>query len=174
MASPRLYAGQVITADSWNAMIPRMITQENDQTVTNSTAFVNSEITFVPEPNAEYKYELYISYSAWTTGDFKWSWDAPGALIASFSQAYYSSAGIGFNTGSQVIFRRPGNTTDRHAGGASDASSDVFLSAYDVGTFATDSSNSPITMRFTQLTASANPTILRGGNQTRLLYQRIA
>lgn len=174
MASPRLFAGQVITADAWNAMIPKLVTQENDQLVTSSTAFVNSEISFVPEPNAEYKYELYISYSAYTTGDFKWLWDAPGALFASFSQAYITGAAVGFNTGADVIFRRPGNTTTRVAGGASDGSTDVFLSAYDVGTFLTDGTSSPITMQWAQNTSSANSSILRGGNQTRMIYQRIA
>ena len=174
MASPRLFAGQVITADAWNSMIPKVVTQENDQLVASSTAFVNSEISFVPEPNAVYTYQLLISYSAYTSGDFKWTWDAPGALFASFTQAYYTSAAVGHNTGSQVIFRRPGNTTSRVAGGASDASNDVFLSAYDVGTFQTDGTHSPVTMQWAQNNTLANSTILRGGNQTRMIYQRIA
>lgn len=174
MASPRLFAGQVITADAWNAIIPKVVTQENDQSVTNSTAFVNSEISFVPEPNALYTYTLLISYSAYTTGDFKWQWDAPGALFSSFTQAYYTSAAVGFNTGSQVIFRRPGNTTTRVAGGASDGSNDVFLSAYDLGTFSTDGTNSAVTMQWAQNSGVANSSILRGGNQTRMIYQRVS
>lgn len=174
MANPRLYAGQVITADAWNAMLPKVITQENDQLVTSSTVLVNSEISFTPEPNAVYIYDLLISYSAYTGGDFKWSWDAPGALFSSFTQAYYTSAAVGHNTGSQVIFRRPGNTTLRVAGGASDGSNDVFLSAYDRGTFQTDGTISPVTMQWAQNTILSSSTVLRGGNQTRMTYQRIA
>ncbi|MFU0241653.1 hypothetical protein ACKI1J_38685 [Streptomyces scabiei] len=176
MPSPILYAGEIITADAWNALTERLVTQENDRTVTSATTgttYVDSEITFTPEPNAVYRYMLLLSYSAYTTSDFKWQWSAAGASFSSFTQAYYASAGIGFNTGSQVIFRRPGNTTTRVAGGASDASNDVFLSAYDWGTFATDGTISPVTMQFAQNTSSADPTILRGGNQTRMLYRRI-
>ncbi|MGW0736975.1 hypothetical protein [Streptomyces sp. NPDC002851] len=77
-----------------------------------------------------------------------------------------------FNNPQQVIFRRPSNTTDRLAGGANGNA--TFWSAYDQGTFATDGTVTPVTMQFAQATAAVEDTILRGGNQTRLLYQRIA
>lgn len=175
MSIPQWYAGQVMTADALNARHDRLIIQQNDQVVTNSTTLVDTEISFTPEPNAVFAYELFISYSAIADGDLKWSWDAPGAPLASFTMGYAASASTaGSDTGSLIIFRRPGNTTARIAGGT-DASSPPgrFHSAYDRGTFATDGTNSSITLQFAQATANAGQTILRGGNQTRLLYRRI-
>ena len=175
MSIPQWYAGQVITADAANARNPRLIVQQNDQTVNNSTTLVNSEITFTPEPNAVFAYELFISYSAVDGGDFKWAWNAPGALLASFTAGYAATAGTASaDTGSLIIFRRPGNTTARIAGGTDTTSPPGrFHSAYDRGTFSTDGTNSSVTMQFAQNTAHASDTILRGGNQTRLLYWRI-
>lgn len=172
MPSPRMYAGQIITADRWNARIPLLVTQENDQTVTSSTTYIDSEITFTPETNAVYRYILLISYSAaGTGGDLKWNWDAPNALFASFTQAIGATATGTFNDPQQVIFRRPGNTTDRIAGGPS--SDPTFWSAYDQGTFETDGTLNTVTMQFAQNVSSANSIILRGGNQTRIIYERI-
>jgi hypothetical protein len=177
MPNPRLYAGQAITADGWNSLIATLLTQENDQTITNSSTPTASQITFTPEVNAVYEYSLLISYSATTTAGFFWEWDAPNALIASFSQAIDHPGSSGdANTGQLVNFRRAAHTTNRQAGG-SDATSPPtnFHSATDSGTFATDGIVNTITMMFAQATATAaHDTILRGGNQTRMIYRRIA
>lgn len=174
MPSPKMYAGQIITADRWNARIPLVVTQENDQIVTSSTTPIASEITFTPEINATYRYSLLISYSATTTSGIFWEWDAPNALIASFTQAYEHPGTSGVNSGQGVVMRRPAHTTNRYAGGT-DASSPPsnFHSAYDWGTFATDGTLNTITVQFAQATSSTDQTILRGGNQTRIVYERI-
>lgn len=175
MSFPQWFAGQALTADGLNGRNMRLVMQENDQTVNNSTAYVASEITFTPEPNATYWYTLLVSYSADGAGDFKWNWNALGATFASFTQARSVDATGTFNAPATVIFRRPGNTTDRIAGGATTGTpTDSFYSAYDQGTFVTDGTITPVTMQFAQATAAAVNCILRGGNQTRLLYQRIA
>ncbi|MBP5931819.1 hypothetical protein F3K39_28200 [Streptomyces sp. LBUM 1479] len=173
MPSPYVYAGQIATADQWNAGITRLVTQENDQTVTSATTgttLVNSEISVQLEPNAQYEYKLYISYSADAAADFKWAWSLSGMLICSFSQA--NAAGLSaasVNDGGDVIFRRAAATTARIAGGSGAAN---FNSAYDFGTLQTDGAPGLITLQFAQNTSSANQTILRGGNQTRFLYKR--
>lgn len=175
MSFPQFFAGQIILADDLNAHLTKMVTQENDQIVTSSTTVIDSEITFTPEPNAEYEYELFISYSATINGGFRWSWDAAGALFASFTHQISSPGNSGTtNTAQSVLMRRPANTTGRLAGG-SDASSPPanFHSAYDRGTFATDGTLTPVTMQFAQAVSHANQTILRGGNNTRMLYRRI-
>lgn len=173
MAFPQWFAGQPITADGLNGRSMRLITQENDQQPTTTGVLDKSEIFFTPEPNAVYAYWLYIAYSAATDGDFLWEWGeqaATGVLMASFTQAYAASAASGVNTGALIIMRRPGNSTNRVAGGTDIAN---FHSAYDAGTFATDSNPGEQAVWFTQ-NASSTKSILRGGNQTRLLYQRIA
>ncbi len=176
MPSPIKYAGEIITADDWNSLTTRLVVQNNDQTITSSTTPTASEITFTPEPNAVYEYWLYISYSATVNSGFFWEWDAPNALIASFSQAIEHPANSGTaNTGQSVNFRRAAHTTNREAGG-SDATSPPaqFHSAYDSGTFTTDGTVNTITLMFAQASSHTDQTILRGGNQTRMLYRRIA
>lgn len=175
MSFPQWFAGQALTADGLNGGRMRLVQQENDQTVTNSTTYMASEIEFTPEPNATYWYQMLISYSADGAGDFQWNWNAPGAIFASFTQARSVDATGTFNTGAEVIFRRPGNTTNRLAGGATTGTpTDSFYSAYDQGTFVTDGTITPVVMQFAQATLAPVDCILRGGNQTRLLYQRIA
>ena len=174
MSIPQWYAGQVMTADAANARHARLVIQQNDQTITSSTTLIDSEISFIPEPNATYLYWLYISYSATVNSDLRWAWAAAGATLASFTAAYAASAASGVNTGSDIVMRRPGNTTARAAGGSDATSPPVnFHSAYDVGTFATDGTLSAVTLQFAQNTSHADQTILRGGNQTRMIYQRI-
>lgn len=174
MPNPYVYAGQIATADQWNAGIRRIVTQENDQTVNSGstgTTLVNSEVTAQLEPNAMYDYWLWISYSADAAADFKWAWSLSGMLICSFTQANSASlSAASVNDGGSVILRRPAATTARIAGGSGSAN---FNSAYDWGTLQTDAAPGPITLQFAQNTSSANDTILRGGNQTRFLYQRI-
>lgn len=176
MSIPQWFAGQVMTADAMNARHPKLVAQQNDQTVTSSTTLINSEITFIPEPNAVYQYWLYVSYSATVNSDLRWAWAATGATLASFTIGYAATAGSGVSTGSDVVMRRPGNTTARVAGGTDTAGTTPpvnFHSAYDLGTFVTDGTLSSVTLQFAQNTSHADQTILRGGNQTRMIYARI-
>lgn len=169
---PAWFAGEIITADGLNGRNMRLVTQESDLTLTTTSA-VASQITFTPEPNAFYAYWTYISYSADVTADLIWDWESEatcGVLMASFTQAYILGAAAGANTGAAIIMRRPGNTTDRVAGGTDVAN---FHSAYDSGTFSTTATPTAQTLYVRQNAASGS-TILRGGNQTRMIYQRIA
>lgn len=176
MPNPKLYAGQVILADKWNSLIPRLVQQENDQIMTSSTTPVATEIVFTPEPNATYLYWLWISYSATIANGIRWQWLAPGATFCSFSQAISNpGAGTTVNSPQSVNYRRAANTTGRLAGGSDSASPPGgFHSAYDQGTFTTDGTTSPVTLQWAQAVSHANQSILRGGNQTRMTYQRIA
>lgn len=168
-------AGQRITAERMNENRMILVEQTADQTITGSTTYIDSEISFTPDVGATYFYWLLISYSAVEAADFKWRWSASEALFASFTQARHIDATGTFNAGAEVIFRRPGNTTDRIAGGGGTTSPpDSFFSAYDQGTFTTSGVSAPVTMQFAQRVSDAGDTILRGSNQTRLLLQRIA
>lgn len=175
MSIPQWFAGQILIADDMNARNERLVQQENDQVVTSSTTVINSEITFTPEPNAIYLYWCWLSYSATINSGFRWSWLANGATLCSFTQAISSPGASGTsNTPQSIIMRRPANTTGRLAGGSDAASPPAnFHSAYDVGTFVTDGTTNAITLQFAQATSHANQTILRGGNNTRMIYRRI-
>lgn len=170
MPFPQWYAGQVITAERLNARNMRVAEQLNDQEVTNNdSSWVLSEIELELEPDALYAYWAFVSYSA-GNGGFAWSWSATGVTLASFTIAYNRDTASGINNGGPVILRRPANTTPRVAGGAGATS---FNSAYDQGTMTTSGGAPRIALQFRQDSSSGQVTTLRGGNQTRLLFQRI-
>lgn len=175
MSIPAWYAGQVITADRLNARNTMIVQQNADQDATD-TNFVASEITVTLEPGAVYQYWTYISYTADQDNNFVWEWGGNDTTLTSFTQAMDLGTNSGQNASRPVIFRRPANTTDRIAGGTSDMPSfEVFQSAYDQGTIITGSGTPTLTLYFRKEsnTVTDQPTILRGGNQTRLLYQRV-
>lgn len=176
MSIPLWYAGQVITADRLNARNAYVVVQNADQASTN-TSFQQSEIVVTFEPGAVYQYQCLIAYTADHDNDFKWNWGGNDVNLSSFTQAMGTGSNTGHNADRPVIFRRPGNTTTRIAGGTSDLpSTDVFQSAYDWGTLTTGSGTPTLVLQFGKLsnTQSGLDTILRGGNQTRFVYQRIA
>jgi len=176
MPFPQWYAGQVITAERLNARNMQMVTQEADHKIEddNDSSWELTEVTAELEPDAIYAYWCYISYSAGVDG-FVWSWDATGVSLASFTTAYNRNVSSDINTGGSVIMRRPANTTPRVAGGAS---STDYNSAYDRGTMETSGGSPVLTLRVRKDNVDPEVdrevTLLRGGNQTRFLYQRIA
>lgn len=170
MPFPQWYAGQTITAERLNARNMRVIEQEADQEIVNNdSSWELSEIELELEPNALYAYWMYISYSA-GSGGFAWSWQATSVTLASFTLAYNRDTASGINDGGPVIMRRPANTTARVAGGSGATN---FNSAYDRGTIMTAGGSPTLALRFRQDSSSSQVTTLRGGNQTRFLYQRI-
>lgn len=175
MSFPQHYAGQVLTADRLNARNLHLVTQDADLVITSSTTLQDTEIVVPVEAGAIYFYQLFISYSAHTTPDMKWAWSAPtGTLLASFTSALETGAGSGLNTGAAIIMRRPANTTERVAGGTDTSSPPGnFHSAYDRGTITVGGADGDVILQVAQNTSSANQTILRGGNNTRLVYTRI-
>lgn len=179
MSIPQWYAGNVITADRLNARNTYVVVQNADQAATD-TSFISSEIVVTFEPGAVYQYQCLISFTADRNNNFKWNWSGNDVTLASFTQAMDTGTNSGQNASRPVIFRRPGNATTRIAGGTSalDASPpvEVFQSAYDWGTLTTGSGTPTLVLQFGKLsdTLSDHDTILRGGNQTRFVYQRIA
>lgn len=170
MPFPQWYAGQTITAERLNARNLRLVAQEDNQEITNNdSTWESTEIELELEPNAIYAYWLYVSYSA-GNGGIAWSWDATGVTLASFTLAYNRDTASGINNGGGVIMRRPSNTTPRVAGGSGSSN---FNSAVDRGTMETSGGTPSLALRFRQDSSSSSLTILRGGNQTRILYQRI-
>lgn len=171
MPFPQWYAGQVITAERLNARNMRVVEQLNDQEVTNNgSSWELSEIELELEPNAVYFYWLGLSYSA-GNGGIAWSWSSTGVTLASFTASYNRDVNSGsINAGAGVLMRRPANTTPRVAGGSGSSN---FNSAADRGTITTSGGSPTLALQFRQDSADSSPTILRGGNQTRLVYQRI-
>lgn len=176
MSIPQWYAGQVITADRLNARNLNIIMQSGNQIAT-TTSLQASEITASFEPGAVYAYWCYISYTAHFDNDFQWQWAGTNVTLASFTQALAPGNNTGHNASRPSIFRRPGNTIVRIAGGTSNLpATSVNQTAYDAGTLFTGSGDPTITLMFAKYSNETEdqPTTLNGGNQTRFLYQRIA
>lgn len=179
MTVTRFFPGDVLTGMKMNMHEWQMVTQVADLTLSGGgTAFVPTEIVVPLDPGAVYYYLMLISYSADIDADFRWRWDAPeGCLLTSFTQALVTGAASGSNTGAELIFRRPANTTNRVAGGTADPMSGnppgTFNSAYDEGCINASGVGGNLILEVDRVSDSADA-ILRGGNQTRILYRRIA
>lgn len=180
MSFPQWFAGQVITAERLNARNVHEVLQSQDQEA-STTNYVMSEIQVEFEPDATYMYWCYISYTADYRNGLRWAWSGSGTTLGSFTQAmaHDASGATGQNASREVIFRRPANTTDRQAGGTSLLSGaspvSVVQTAYDQGTLITSGGTPTLNLMFGRWASGVGQnTILRGGNQTRFLYQRIA
>lgn len=174
-------AGQRITAARLDEAATRLVAQDADLVMTNQTSLVNSDIAIPVEAGATYVYDCMISYSAVSAANsaLLFAWDAPsGTLLARNTQSYVAQppTASGANTGSDIIMRRPANITQIPAGGTDTASPPTnFHSAYDRGTITVGSVGGLVVLQVRQQgSGSANQTILRGGNQTRCTFARIA
>lgn len=170
---------QYLLASKLNRLVPQMITQGTDLTVTlNTTAPQVTDLVFVPDTNAIYNYEVFLCYTASTAADFSWSWKADEATFCRYVLHRAPGAASGINEGGAVVMRRPAQTTHSVVAQGLDLSGTVdpinFCSAYDRGTFTTTSSPGAIGLLVSQGTSDADEnTILRGGNGTRMLITRV-
>lgn len=179
MPFPEWRPGMPITAAALNARHDRIVLVDTDQVLTSQTTGVASGIVLALEPNAVYTYDLFIAYSAVSGANsaLAFYWQVPaGTLFGRFTDSYIAAPSTGLNTGALSIKRRPANTTLQIAGG-SDASSPPsnFHSAVETGTITTAAVGGDATLMVQQSgTGSTSQTIVRGGNQTRCVYRRIA
>lgn len=169
-------AGEIIVPAKLNAMIPSFIELENDFTKTNSTLSNVTDISFTPDINATYYYELYISYGAIQAADIRWAWSASQATFNRYVCHQLPASSDGVEVGNNIVLRHPAQGSSAIAGGGNDADNDPdnFMSAWDRGTFTTTGTAAAITLQFAQGTTNATASVLRGGNNTRLVYTRIA
>lgn len=172
----QLHSGDLVTADALNFGNWNMVDQVSDLTVAdngNAPRLLDSEIVWRLEHGTLYHFRLYLSYSAHATAEFAWSWSAStglGTVVwSAFTQAYAESASTTLNTGSLTIFRRSQFDTVMRAGGTGTGN---FNSAYCEGIARGLGADSVMTLRAGYLNLGGSA-ILRGGNQTRLLYRKI-
>lgn len=71
-------SGQVITAQSLNALAPLTMVRKTAQAVTNSTTFVNDNLfSFLLDPGAIYHVSASLGVGGDAAGDIKISWTLP-------------------------------------------------------------------------------------------------
>ena len=179
MPFPAWRPGMVITAEALNARHDRIVLVDADQVLTSQTTGTASEIELDLEANAVYVYTLLVALSAVAGANsaLAFYWDVPsGTLFGRFTQSLAASSATSLNSGGAIIMRRPANTTLAIAGGSDSTSPPSnFHSATEQGTITTGEVAGTATLMIQQSgSGSTSQTILRGGNQTRCVYRRIA
>lgn len=183
--------GMALTADRLNARnvhtVQQVTTVELGEDSWNSQLGLPTEIRYEVEPNAMYRWWCGISYSAVALSSgpnqgvaIGWRWTSPtGASMGRFSMSYVQDPTTGINSGSPIIMRRPADNTYIQAGGTNTAAnwttSYNFMTAQDRGLLMTGDERGEIVLhvgRFSNEGGRISP-ILHGGNQTRLLIERI-
>lgn len=162
-------AGEIVDFRGLNARAERYVLQTDNQSVTSSTAYIDSALRVTFPPDQRYLIRVELPYEASTTGDFKWAYSYSGGSeqYHRFTQAYALSAGSGVNTGADIIMRRLFRVTDGRAGGTGAGNVQVVR---EEGHFLTGTGGE-LVLRFSQWTSDATPTILRNGGILR--YRRI-
>lgn len=177
MGYDRWRAGELVTASKLNSMIPQYILQAVDLTRASSVTLTATDIVFTPDVSATYYYEMYIGYSASQTADIRWAWSAAQATFKRFVLMQLPQSSDGVDIGNNLVSRQPLQASPAIAGGGDVAGTTdpvAFMSAWDRGTFTTTATPATVTLQVGQGTSTAQKTIFRGANSSRLLYQRIA
>lgn len=149
-------AGQAVTADQLNQLIPIVVAKPLDETVNNSAALQDDDDLVLPvEASANYLVEIEIVYSSGTTPDLKTTLTVPsgttGTLNVIAAGASVAGAGPVTLTGT-VVFD----------GNAASAWGRLF------GEVNVGSTAGSIQFRWAQNTANASNTIVRAGSFMRL------
>lgn len=169
MAYPTFSAGQILTAAQLTAMQWKSIEQNTDQTVTNSTVLVDSNLIITVESGATYRYWALIAYETPSTADIQFAWASPSNGVAGRWTWGIGTAASGtdINSYDSVAFRRPASTTAVEIGAAQSTHT---LSYYEAGILE-GGSGGDFTFQFAQNAAASGDTILRAFS--RVEYVRI-
>lgn len=167
---PTWVAGEDITADKLNSMLPMFARKTADETVNNTTTVQNdNELLFSVEANAIYALDGWIKYSSSTTADISFDWTVPTGALGE-----WGGWAVGRNAADSVN----GNTirTDsndiagaRTFGGTGEG---VSLTAIIYGTLRTSSTAGTYQFQWAQAAADATDTVVYSDSWLRL--QRIA
>lgn len=168
MPYPVFVAGQKVTAALLAATQWQEIEQGIDQTVTNSTSFVDTNIIIPVEAGARYQYTLLAGYSSSTTADIKFSWTAPtGGEVRRWTIAQGQNGTGGVNTFSEVSMRYATTTNQVVAGGSGTGNEHAYI---EIGVI-NGGAGGNVTLQFAQVTAEATNTVFLA--ESRISYVRI-
>lgn len=169
MPYPDFAAGARVTAGKLAALRQSSVSQVADQTVNNSTAFVNSAITFSAVASATYRYRLLAHYDAGTAEDIKFDWSLPaGASASRFLWGHGFGNTAAPNDGTRTSAWRLIASDASVAGGVTAGSK---ASYHEEGEFVIVGTAGSVTLRFAQFVATVVDTKLLAA--TKLWYQRV-
>lgn len=167
MVYPDFQAGQRLTADLLRALAIDSVSNGDDQTVTSSTALIDSNLSVTVEATAIYKYRLMASYTASTGGDIQFAWSVPtGGTMQRWTWGIGPGSTGGAGDAETISMRRPDAGTAVSAGGGT-----TTRGYHEEGTFIGGSVDGDFTLRFAQDTSNATGTVLT--SSSRVEFQRI-
>lgn len=119
---PDIKAGQDITADLLNSMLPLIATKDATESVTSSTTMQNDDELFVSVvANATYIVQMFLLHDSATAGDIKigfssptdsvFAWGVHGANTTNTSSAAVSSVNMTLQTTTATVSFGGGGST---------------------------------------------------------------
>jgi len=158
---PEILAGNRITAQLLDSMLPDVIVKPATESVTSSTTFQDDDDLVAPvEANAQYKIRLYLLYSSSDIGDIEVGWTGPTGATMDWGMTAASN-----NTGSVTTVPNmtlPGLTITgvNELGGSGGSNITGILE----GTLTTSSTAGTLQFRWTQGTSDGTATQVRVGS----------
>ncbi|MQB00549.1 MAG: hypothetical protein GEU78_09700 [Actinobacteria bacterium] len=147
---PNWFSGMRITSQLLAEMIWDEVTPSSNQTVTNSTTFVNTGIVIPVVANARYRYSLWAAYSG-GAGNIKFDWTAPasGGGVDRYGQGPGSTSSGGSGNATNMSTRRETAATSV---GLYAATNTLYM---EEGIITAGTADSSATLRFAQNAADA-------------------
>lgn len=167
---PALRAGQRLTAELLDSMLPRFARKTTDTSRASTTTLADDEhLTFTVEANAVYAMDGWIKYFASTTPDIQIGFATPTGTLGEWGWLMPGSTTTGTATAGYSIRTDTNDAADPRAGyGTSDSNMYTPIS----GLWRIGSTAGSLTLRWAQNTSNATATIVFTDSWLRL--QRIA
>lgn len=166
---PEILAGNRITAELLDSMLPDVVVKAATESVTSSVAFQNDDELFASvEANAQYKVRLYLLHDSATAGDIEIGWSGPSGATMDWGMTGAQNATTSSTTVPDMTLpTKLIGETNELGGGASTGTTAILE-----GTLTTSSTAGTLQFRWTQGTSSATATNVRAGST--LEVRRIA
>lgn len=162
---PNVLAGQDITADLLNSMLPQVAYKTTGEAVTSSTTMQNDDELFVPVvASSVYLAELFLLYDAAAAGDIKIGWTAPSGASLAWTVVGATTAET-TNTSVSTLNMQTRTTSETASLGGS-SSTGIGATAYGRLTVSTTAGN--LQFQWAQDTSNGTATNVRAGSVLKL------
>ncbi len=163
---PEILAGNRITAQLLDSMLPDEVAKTATQGVTSSTTLVDDAELFVAvEASATYHVELFLLHDSDPAGDFKLGWTAPSGATMTWGGHAAGAAETSSAAATTVNMRtRLISETEGGLGGADGGGTTAFYQGYLI----TSTTAGNLQFQFAQQTSNAQASNCRAGSILRV------